>query len=253
VVQRAEILGSQLEVRWIGTPPGQAQTIVFLHEGLGSVAMWRDFPDRVCAATGCGGLVYSRLGYGASDRVSGPRTLRFMHDEALWTLPAVLSHFRIENPILFGHSDGASIAIIYAGARLGPVRALILEAPHVFVEPVCIESISRIAVNDRVRTRLAKYHGDNTESMFTTWTNVWLAPGFEQWSIEESLPSITAPVLVIQGENDEYGTIKQLDAIVSQVRGPATSLLLTDCGHAPHVEQPDAVLDAVRAFVRSSS
>ena len=144
-VARLEVLGSRMEYRWIGPPPEDAPTVVFLHEGLGCLAMWRDFPDRMASATGCGALVYSRPGYGGSEPVRGPRPVRFMHDEALDVLPAVIERFRLREVVLFGHSDGASIAVIYAGAGLRPVRALVLEAPHVFVEPVCIESIARIA------------------------------------------------------------------------------------------------------------
>ncbi len=255
VAQRAEILGQHLEYRWIGPPPNDAPSIVFLHEGLGGVGMWRDFPDRVASATECGALVYSRLGYGASDPVREPRPVRFMHDEALHVLPAVIEHFKLQEVILFGHSDGASIAVIYAGATRRPVRALILEAPHVFIESVCIERIQRLKEEyetTRLRERLARYHGVNTDSMFRTWTDVWLRPDFPQWNIEEYLPAITAPVLVVQGENDEYGTLKQVDAVLRQVKGPAKSLVLAHCGHSPHSDQPEAVLKAVRRFIRQT-
>jgi pimeloyl-ACP methyl ester carboxylesterase len=250
---RVEVLGRHLEYRWIGPRPGDAPTIVFLHEGLGSVGMWRDFPDRLASATGCGALVYSRIGYGASDPVCGPRPIRFMHEEAMEVLPAVIEHFKLEEVILLGHSDGASIAIIYAGARSASVRALVLEAPHVFVEPVCIESITRIARDDettRLRERLARYHGDNTDMMFRTWTEVWLTPEFRRWNIEEYLRAIDSPVLVVQGEDDEYGTLRQVEAVVTQVRGPAKSLVLPDCGHSPHSEHPDEVLEAASRFIR---
>lgn len=225
---------------------------MFLHEGLGCVEMWRDFPDRIASATGCGALVYSRLGYGASDPVRGPRPVRFMHDEALNVLPAVIERFKLQEVILFGHSDGASIAIIYAGAQRGSVRGLVLEAPHVFVEPICVESIQRIAKAHEttdLHKRLARYHGDNTDTMFRTWTDVWLRPEFLRWNIEEYLPAITSPVLIVQGEDDEYGTVRQVDAIVTQVTGPASSLVLPRCGHSPHSDQPDKVLEAVSRFV----
>ena len=217
--------------------------------------MWRDFPDRVASATGCGALVYSRLGCGASDPVRGPRSLRFMHDEALDVLPAVIERFKLEEVILFGHSDGASIAIVYAGALLGPVRGLVLEAPHVFVESICIESIQRMAreyETTRLRERLARYHGGNTDSMFRTWTDVWLRPEFRRWNIEEYLPAIASPVLVVQGEDDEYGTVRQVDAVLTQVNGPAKSLVLARCGHSPHSDQPDEVLEGVGRFVRQT-
>ena len=231
----------RLETRWIGPPPDEAPTIVFLHEGLGCVAMWRDFPDRVAAATGCGALVYSRAGYGASAPVRGPRSVRFMHEEAE-LLPEIVKRFAIKDLILYGHSDGASIAIMYAG----PVKKLILEAPHVFVEPICVESIRRVSQNDRVREKLLRYH---PPSMFETWCDVWLRPEFAQWNIEEYLPRITTPVLVIQGDHDEYATVKQVDAVVAQVRAPVTTLMLADCGHSPHSERPEDVLEAVRRFV----
>jgi pimeloyl-ACP methyl ester carboxylesterase len=252
---RCEVLGQQLEYRWIGPRPGDAPTIVFLHEGLGCLGMWRDFPDRVASAAGCGALVYSRMGYGASEPVRGPRPVRFMHDEALEVLPAVIKRFKLEEVVLFGHSDGASIAIVHAGARLEAIRALILEAPHVFVEPVCVERIARIAEEyetTRLRQRLAKYHGGNTDAMFKTWTDVWLRPEFRQWNIEEYLPAIESPVLVVQGEEDEYGTVRQVEAVLAQVRGPAKSLMLARCGHSPHSDQPDEVLEATSRFVRQT-
>jgi pimeloyl-ACP methyl ester carboxylesterase len=217
--------------------------------------MWRDFPGRLASATGCGALVYSRMGYGGSDPVRGIRPVRFMHDEALDVLPAVLERFKLEEVILFGHSDGASIALIHAGARSGSVRALILEAPHVFVEPVCIESITRIAADyetTRLRERLERHHGRNTDPMFRAWTDVWLRPEFRKWNIEAYLPAIECPVLVMQGEDDRYGTLKQVDAVVAQVRGPAESLVLQHCGHSPHSERPDEVLEAAEGFLKKA-
>lgn len=250
-----EVRGRRLEYRWIGPGPGEAPTIVFLHEGLGCVTMWRDFPDRLAAATGCGALVYSRQGYGASDPVSGPRPVRFMHDEALEVLPAVLKRFALEEVVLFGHSDGASIALIYTGARLGSVRALVLEAPHVFVEPVCVESIARISEayeTAGLKERLARHHGANTGAMFRAWTDVWLRPEFLRWNIEEYLPAVEAPVLVVQGEDDEYGTVRQVEAVVHQVKGPAEPLVLPGCGHSPHKDRPDTVLAAAARFLRKA-
>jgi pimeloyl-ACP methyl ester carboxylesterase len=254
-VAKVDGLGSRLEYRWIGPPPEEAPTVVFLHEGLGCVAMWRDFPDRVASSAGCGALVYSRPGYGGSEPVRGPRPVRFMHDEALDVLPAVIRHFRLRETVLFGHSDGASIAVIYAGAGLGPVRALVLEAPHVFVEPVCVESIARIArayETTDLRDRLARHHGGNTDSMFRSWTDVWLRPEFRRWNIEEYLPAIECPVLVVQGDADAYGTLRQVDAVTRQVRGPAEALVLPRCGHSPHSDQPEAVLEAAGRFVRET-
>jgi len=256
---RFEVLGQRLDGRLIGPGPGDAPTIVFLHQGLGCEGMWRDFPDHMASATGCGALVYSRIGHGASEALRGPRSIRYMHDEGLEVLPAVLAHFGIGEVILFGHSDGASIAILYAGSgeeRPGGqcvVRALVLEAPHVFVEAEALEGIRRISreyETTSLKERLARHHGNNTDSMFRAWADVWLRPEFREWNIEGSLPSIESPVLVIQGEDDEYGTARQVESVVKGVRGPARSLLLAHCGHSPHSERPDEVLDAASRFVR---
>jgi pimeloyl-ACP methyl ester carboxylesterase len=247
------IQGAALEYRWVGQANQETPTIVFLHEGLGSDSMWRDFPERLAAETGCRGFVYSRRGHGASSPIDGPRPKRFMHDEALEVLPALIAHFDLKDVILFGHSDGASIAIIYTGARMGPVRALVLEAPHVFVEPICIESIAkthRIYETTDLGERLARYHGANTDSMFRTWTGVWLRPEFRDWNIEEYLQPIEVPVLVIQGEDDEYGTLKQVETVSSKVSGPVQTVVLPKCGHSPHRDQPQAVLEAAAQFIR---
>lgn len=265
---RFEVLGQHLEYHWIGPPPDEAPTIVFLHEGLGSLRLWRDFPERLASAIGCGALVYSRRGYGASNPIRLPRSVRFMHEEALEVLPAVIQRFALRQVILYGHSDGASIAIIYAGTHPaqtrrpeGPpsagarVRALVLEAPHVFVETVCVESIARIAQaygTTRLREQLARYHGENTDSMFRTWTDVWLRPEFREWNIEEYLPMIGCPILVVQGEDDEYGTLRQVEAVRAQVGGPSRSLVLAHCGHSPHSDQPDAVLETAARFLREA-
>ncbi len=254
-----DVRGERLEYRWIGADPSEAPTLVFLHEGLGSLALWRDFPDRLASDTGCGALVYSRKGYGSSDLERGPRSVHFMHREALEVLPVVLAHFQLSDFVLFGHSDGASIAIIYAGspaaARTGRLRAMILEAPHVFVEPVCLESIARIAreyETTRLAERLARYHGANTDSMFRTWTDVWLKPEFRQWNIEEYLPAINVPLLQIQGEQDEYGTLRQVETIAARVRGATETLVLPGCGHSPHLQRPDAVAEAATRFIRQT-
>ena len=268
VPARIEVLGQHLEYAWIGPQPDEAPTIVFLHEGLGCLGMWRDFPDRLASGTGCGALVYSRLGYGGSDPIPLPRSVRFMHREALEVLPAVIERFGLHEVVLFGHSDGASIAVIYAGSRSGEapgregpaaagasLRGLVLEAPHVFVEPVCVESIARIAQEygtTRLKERLARHHGDNTDSMFRTWTDVWLRPEFREWNIEEFLPSIKSPVLIVQGEDDEYGTLRQVEVVRTLVGGPSRSLVLARCGHSPHSDQPDAVLEVAGRFLREA-
>lgn len=245
--------GHSLEYVRLGPSPADAPTLVFLHEGLGCVSTWRDFPARVAEATGCGALVYSRAGYGKSDPVTPPRPVRFMHDEALVTLPEVLSAADVREAILVGHSDGGSIALIYAGgARDKRLRGLVLEAPHVFVEDLSVESIGRAAEQyreGRLRAALEHHHGANTECAFWGWNRVWLDPAFRSWNIEEYLPGVTVPVLVIQGAGDEYGTLRQVEAIERGCGGPVRSVLLPECGHSPHRDQPARTLDEIASFV----
>jgi len=259
-LQHLTVGNHRLEYAWYGPGPHEAPTIVFLHEGLGSVAMWRDFPERVIAATGLGALVYSRAGYGDSDPVDLPRPVRFMHDEALTNLPQVLKATGVREAILLGHSDGGSIALIHAGSRAATppgvtLRGLILEAPHVFVEEVGLDSIRAIAETFRhgqLRDRLQRYHGRNVDGTFWGWNKVWLDPAFRAWNIEEYLPQIQVPVLIIQGENDQYGTILQVKAIEDECQAPVDTILIEDCGHSPHVDQPKLTIDAISKFVRDS-
>jgi pimeloyl-ACP methyl ester carboxylesterase len=240
--------GRSLECEWI---EGGEPTLVFLHEGLGSIRQWRDFPARAARASGCRVLLYNRYGYGDSDVLAEPRVgVRFMHDEALVALPELLAGVRIEAPVLVGHSDGASIALIHAGAG-HPVRGLVLMAPHVFVEDICIRSIEQARhtfETGDLRARLGRYHRD-PEKTFHLWNDVWLDPEFRRWNIEEYLPGIRAPVLAIQGEDDAYGTMAQLEAIARQVRGPCELLKLARCGHSPQRDQPEATLAALTRFV----
>ncbi|HST57989.1 MAG TPA: alpha/beta hydrolase [Longimicrobium sp.] len=248
-----EIDGTRLECRRAGPGPDEAPTIVFLHEGLGAVSTWRDFPDALAAATGCGALVYSRAGYGRSDPVALPRPVRFMHDEAE-TLVQVVEAAGLRDVILLGHSDGASIALIAAGRRAVPgLRALVLEAPHVFAEPCGLESIARIAETYRtgtLRARLERHHGANTDVAFWGWNGVWLDPGFLAWNIEEFLPGIQVPALVVQGERDEYGSWAHVESIQRGSGAPVRTLALPGCGHAPHAEHRDAVLAAMADYIR---
>jgi len=245
----------KLEYKWIGPSPDHAPTIVFLHEGLGSVAMWRDFPERLAAVTGFGALIYSRAGYGNSDPVSLPRPTSFMHDEALKVLPEILESLKIQNAILFGHSDGGSIALIHAGSeKANKVRALILEAPHVFVEDRSIEGIVAAKVeyeHGSLKGSLERYHGLNVENTFRGWNDVWLNREFRSWNIESFLPNIEVAVLLFQGENDEYGTLKQVEAIKHGCGGPVQTVVLQDCGHDPHREFPTRVLNETAAFLKS--
>lgn len=249
-----QIGGTRLECRWIGPRPDEAPTIVFLHEGLGSVSLWRDFPDALAEATGCGALVYSRAGYGRSDPAPLPRPVRFMHDEAQ-VLRAVLAQSRIREHVLLGHSDGASIALIAAGSAAIPgLRALVLEAPHTFAEPCGLESIARIADVYRttsLRERLARHHGANVDVAFWGWNRVWLDADFRAWNIDDVLPGVTVPTLVIQGEDDEYGSWHHVESIQRRSKGRVETLLVPRCGHAPHAEQRETTLAAMTRFIRA--
>lgn len=232
----------------------EAPTLVFLHEGLGSVALWRDFPAKLAERTGCPAVVYSRYGYGKSAPIAAPRGVDYMHIEALEALPDLRAQLGLDNPILIGHSDGASIALIHAGAGRWPVRALILEAPHVFVEEVTVASIAdaktAYATTD-LRQRLARYH-DDLDSAFRGWNDIWLDPAFRAWNIEDALPGVRCPVLAIQGADDEYGSLAQIDAIERGVAGPFERLVLAGCKHSPHRDQEAAALDAMAgAIVRA--
>jgi len=245
------VAGHRLEAVWHGPAGDAAPTLVFLHEGLGSVSTWRDVPLELAARTGCGALVYSRIGYGASEPVALPRPLTYMHEEAA-LLPAVLDAAGVRRAILVGHSDGASIAIIHAGSGGAGTRllGLVLEAPHVFVENLSVASIaaSRDAyTTGDLRTRLARHHHD-VEGAFWGWNRAWLDPGFRSWNIESFLPRITVPILAIQGEGDPYGTLAQIEAVERVAAGPFARLILPDCGHAPHRDQRDAALDAIARF-----
>jgi pimeloyl-ACP methyl ester carboxylesterase len=247
-----EMSGVRVEAQWLGPPPENAPTLVFLHEGLGSVSTWRDFPARLSNRTGCGALVYSRAGYGKSGAVPLPRPIRFMHDEAK-VLARILEQTGIGEAILVGHSDGASIALIHAGSgEAASVHGLILEAPHVFAEPCGLETIARAREaygTTDLRERLARHHGANTDIAFRGWNDVWLHPEFRAWNIEGFLPSIEAPMLILQGERDEYGTWRQVEAIQRQSGGPVEALAIPDCGHAPHREHPEPTLRAMADFV----
>lgn len=251
-VQTIDVQGKQLEyIRLPSSRPREgAPSIVFLHEGLGSVAMWRDFPQKVADVTGCESVVYSRLGYGWSDPVTLPRTVRYMHDEGLYVLPQLLAALDIERPILLGHSDGASIALICAGGTEVPLSGVVVMAPHVMVEDISVRSIA--AAKDAYLTtdfpkKLQKYH-KNADAAFWGWNDIWLNPDFRQWNIESYLYNIKCPILVIQGYDDEYGTMDQVERIAAQAKD-VTLIRLSDCGHSPHKDQPKAVLAAVGEFV----
>lgn len=247
------IEGARLEYQRIGAQQVGLPTLVFLHEGLGCVALWKDFPARVAAATGCEVLVFSRIGYGKSDPVEVPRPLAYMHIEGLQVVSKVLDAAGVEEAVLVGHSDGGSIALVNAGGVKDPrVTGLVLLAPHVFNEELCVDSIRKAKAayeTTDLRTKLARFHGDNVDCAFWGWNHAWLDPGFMQWNIEEYLSGVRVPVLAIQGEDDEYGTLSQLDAIERQVNGPFERRVLPACGHSPHRDQPEATLEAIAGFV----
>lgn len=245
----AQIGGHRIEYRWIDGGPRDRSPLVLLHEGLGSVEMWRDFPEALAHATGRNALVYSRYGYGNSEPLAEERDVRYMHDEALVTLPELLEHLDVEAPLLVGHSDGGSIALIHAGAGIRDVAGVATLAAHVLVEDLSIASIAaaRVAFETTdLRARLARYHAD-VDSAFLGWNRIWLDPAFRGWNIEDYLPRIACPVLAIQGDDDEYGTTEQMRRIGAQVRD-VDLLALADCRHSPHRDQPQAVLVAITRF-----
>ena len=244
-----EVSGHRLEVERIAGDTTRP-TLVFLHEGLGSVSMWREFPAWAAAATDCPAVVYSRYGYGQSDPLDSPFAVDYMHREALETLPELLARFGIERPLLVGHSDGASIALVYAGSRAG-LGGLVALAPHVFVEDISVKSIAEAKVafeTTDLPEKLARHHADVRKS-FYGWNEIWLHPDFRRWNIEAFLPAIQCPVLAIQGAEDEYGTMAQVEAIARQVGGACEIVRLEACGHSPHRDRPGETLAAISRFV----
>lgn len=231
---------------------GELPTIVFLHEGLGSIGQWRDFPAALCMMTGLAGLVYDRWGYGKSDPVSLPRPTRYLHDEALTTLPEVLEKCGVHESIFIGHSDGGTIELIFSSVHPAYVLGIATEAAHVFVEDVTVKGIQEAVQTYRTTDlpqRLSKYHGANTDLMFRGWAETWLSAEFRSWNVEEYLPGVVCPVLAIQGVDDQYGTPAQVDSITGKVTGPARKLLIPACGHIPHHEARAVVLSEINRFV----
>jgi pimeloyl-ACP methyl ester carboxylesterase len=246
------LLGKQIEV--VRLPPARprpgAPTIVFLHEALGSVSLWLDFSRRIADATGCDAVVYSRHGYGRSTPRAATFASRYMHDEALEWLPSLLEALGLERPFLFGHSDGGSIALINAGGTHRPLSGIVVLAPHVMVEDRALSGIEEAMVQYSTTDfpkRLARHHLD-AESVFRRWHEIWLSPEHRAWNIEEFLPTIGCPILAIQGEQDEYATMEQIDRIARQA-GDVELLKLANCGHSPHRDQPDAVIAATKVFI----
>ena len=250
--QHGEVVagGKRLETFWIEPERAARPTIIMLHEGLGSVALWKHFPQKLASRTGCGVLVYSRYGSGLSDMLREKRPVDYMHHEGEVVLPELLDKLGIERPVLLGHSDGGSISLIFAGKYPERPRALILEAPHVFVEDLSVSSITQAEVNYRTTNfpqKLGRYHA-HVDATFWGWNDIWLDPEFRSWNIEGYLPGIRCPILCIQGEEDEYGTIAQVKAI--QARVLATEILmLPNCKHSPHRDQAEATLERMAEFV----
>jgi pimeloyl-ACP methyl ester carboxylesterase len=244
--------GRRIEAAWHGPSPEHGPTLVLLHEGLGCVGMWRDFPAALAGRTGYGVLAYSRAGYGNSDPVPLPRPLSYMHDEAFDVLPAVLDQAGVRKTILVGHSDGASIATIYAGGRQDfRVRGLALLAPHFFVEDISVRSIAKAKQayeQGDLRARLARHHGNNVDVAFRGWNDAWLDPAFRAWRIDDALAHVRVPMLIVQGVDDQYGTLAQVELARSDTYCPVEVLILEDCGHSPQVDQPERTLAAITEF-----
>lgn len=226
--------------------------LVFLHEGLGSLSLWKGFPAAVHAATGRRTVTWSRHGYGRSAVVTEPRRVDYMHDEARVVLPALLGELGLRDPVLIGHSDGGSIALLHAGTpAMPPVGALVLMAPHVIVEDESIRGIElarEAFLTTDLQERLGRHHADPAAT-FWGWNDIWLSPTFRDWDITDVLPGVTCPVLAIQGVDDQYGTLRQLDLIEEGVTGDIQRVHLEACGHAPHLDQPDRTRDAIVAFL----
>jgi len=244
-----DVLGRTLHIRHVGDT-SSLRPLVFLHEGLGSVDLWRHFPDDVVERSGHAGLVYSRYGNGWSTPLQEPRRPLYMHDEALEALPRVITMTGTESPILIGHSDGASMAIIYAGAG-HPVLGMVLIAPHVFVEPETVDAIAAIReafTESDLPAKMSRHHRD-PRATFHGWADVWLSKEFRDWNIEEYLTGVSCPTLLIQGDDDEYGTSAQLDAIDVGLGAPAGRVIVPGAGHSPHLSHSELVTGAVVDFI----
>lgn len=248
-----------IECQWIAPEKTDRELIIFLHEGLGSISMWKDWPAQVCATANCRGLVFSRYGYGQSTprRSDEKRAVSYLHTEADQALPALLKSLNLEHerPILFGHSDGGSIALLYAAMFPERVKAIAVAAPHIFVEDISIAGgiaqARDIYLSTDFRQKLGRYHQD-VDSVFWSWNETWLAPEFGAWNIESYVSQIQCPVLAIQGVDDEYGTLEQIRGI-KRLADQTQLCIIPDCGHSPHRDQPEVVTQALIAFIGSSS
>ncbi len=249
------ISGVSLEYKWLASQSADAPTIVMLHEGLGSVGLWGDFPEKIQQATGAGIFVYSRAGYGQSSPVSLPRPLDYMQREALDVLPKLLDAIGFKRGLLLGHSDGASIATIYAGAHQDHrLHGLVLIAPHFIVEDISVKSIAEIKTafeTTDLKTKLARWHKD-VDNAFHGWNGAWLDPAFRDWDISEYLAYIRVPVIVLQGVDDQYGTLRQVAIAQEECYCPVDLKVISDAGHSPHREAPGATLDAIVQFAAAA-
>jgi len=249
--------GCQLRVKRIEPEPAtllkNRPTLVFLHEGLGCIEIWRDFPETLCGSTGCSGLVYDRRGYGGSEMFETPWPVDYLEIESSIYLPALLKECNIDNAVLIGHSDGGTIALITAASHRSLVRGIITEAAHIFVEQITIEGI-RSAVEafetTSLKEKFARYHKENTKTIFYRWADRWLSLEFQNWNIQDILPKITCPALILQGKDDEYGTAAQVMGIADRVSGPVDVKLIPDCGHVPHFQAKDTVLSEMTRFIK---
>ncbi len=254
-VQAVTVNGVSLETLRIPATEPNKPPLVLLHEGLGSVAMWRDFPSALAERTGAEVIAYSRRGYGQSSPRPESFTVDYMHREALEVLPSLLTALDITNPLLIGHSDGGSIALIAGGGLEMAFAGLVVMAPHVFVEDLSITSIEAAKIafeTTNLPEKLGRYHRDAAHT-FGGWNDIWLHPDFRSWNIEASLPGITCPVLAIQGADDQYGTLAQIDSVVDHTGGRSSKAILADCGHSPHRDQPEATLSAISDFLETLS
>ena len=250
-VQFVDVCGHRLEYRVIASR-GRKPPLLFLHEGLGSVSLWRDFPARVAHATGCRTVVYSRFGFGRSSPRAKGYTPRFMHEEALEILPALRASLEIRHPVLVGHSTGASMALIHAGAGRWDVAGVVAMAPLTFVEKSNLDSIraAKGIYLTGMREKLARHH-DDVDSVFHGWNDIWLDPQFHSWNIADDMAGIRCPILAMLGEDDEYSTDAQIDLLARRATAAASFdfLRLAGCGHAPHRDQPEVVIKAIADFV----
>ena len=248
------VQGKQLEYQFfLPTQISNGAVIVLLHEGLGSISLWRDFPQLLADKTGHRVLAYSRYGYGNSEAASG-FGFSYMHDEGLHSLPELLSKLDMNHPIILGHSDGASISLIAAGGSSIMPKGVIVMAPHVMVEQICFDAIdaaSKAYLSTDLKSKLGKYHAD-VDSAFLGWSGAWLSPEFKNWNIEEYLPKIQCPVLAIQGFEDEYGTMAQIDTIQQSCQSApfVDTLKIQNCRHSPHKDHPEVILDAIQSFIK---